>query len=313
MMLNVEKLSKSYGPQKALDEVSFSVSSPQVVGLLGPNGAGKSTLMKLICGYLVPDAGRVEVCGSDTVKQALQARAKIGYLPEHNPLYLDMYVREYLEFVGRIYTDAATVGKRMGEVIEAVGLPSEAHKKIGALSKGYRQRLGLAQALIHNPEILILDESTSGLDPNQLEEIRELVRRIGQEKTVLFSTHIMQEAQAVCGRVLLLNQGRLIADAPTVELTHHLQGKVRVRVEFDREADMEDFRAFAAAREAEVELEAEKNTYGIVCKADGADLRAALFAYAVEKGLSVLTLQREEDDLETVFHKLTHANPAKTK
>ena len=310
MMLNVEKLSKSYGPQKALDEVSFSVTSPQVVGLLGPNGAGKSTLMKLICGYLVPDAGRVEVCGSDTVKQALRARAKIGYLPEHNPLYLDMYVREYLEFVGRIYTDSATVSKRMGEVIEAVGLQPEAHKKIGALSKGYRQRLGLAQALIHNPEILILDESTSGLDPNQLEEIRELVRCIGKEKTVLFSTHIMQEAQAVCSRVLLLNKGHLIADAPTVELTRHLQGKVRVRVEFDREADMEDFRAFAAARNAEVERENEKNTYGIVCDADGTDIRAALFAYAVEKGLSVLTLQREEDDLETVFHKLTHENSA---
>ena len=253
MMLNVEKLSKSYGPQKALDEVSFSVASPQVVGLLGPNGAGKSTLMKLICGYLVPDAGRVEVCGSDTVKQALQARAKIGYLPEHNPLYLDMYVREYLEFVGRIYTDFTTVSKRMREVIEAVGLQPEAHKKIGALSKGYRQRLGLAQALIHNPEILILDESTSGLDPNQLEEIRELVRRIGQEKTVLFSTHIMQEAQAVCSRVLLLNQGHLIADAPTVELTRHLQGKVRIRVEFDREVEGDDFRAFAAARGDEVE------------------------------------------------------------
>ncbi|MDE6631229.1 MAG: ATP-binding cassette domain-containing protein [Bacteroidales bacterium] len=312
MMLNVEKLSKSYGPQKALDEVSFSVSSPQVVGLLGPNGAGKSTLMKLICGYLVPDAGRVEVCGSDTVKQALQARAKIGYLPEHNPLYLDMYVREYLEFVGRIYTDAATVGKRMREVIGAVGLQPEAHKKIGALSKGYRQRLGLAQALIHNPEILILDESTSGLDPNQLEEIRELVRCIGKEKTVLFSTHIMQEAQAVCSRVLLLNQGRLVADAPTVELTRHLQGKVRIRVEFDRDVDREDFGAFAAARGAEVERENEKNTYGIVYNADGTDLRAALFAYAVEKGLSVLTLQREEDDLETVFHRLTHENPAKS-
>ncbi|MDE5609757.1 MAG: ATP-binding cassette domain-containing protein [Bacteroidales bacterium] len=313
MMLNVEKLSKSYGPQKALDEVSFSVTSPQVVGLLGPNGAGKSTLMKLICGYLVPDAGRVEVCGSDTVKQALQARAKIGYLPEHNPLYLDMYVREYLEFVGRIYTDFTTVSKRMREVIEAVGLQPEAHKKIGALSKGYRQRLGLAQALIHNPEILILDESTSGLDPNQLEEIRELVRRIGQEKTVLFSTHIMQEAQAVCSRVLLLNQGHLIADAPTVELTRHLQGKVRICVEFDREVDGDDFRAFAAARGAEVERENEKNTYGIVCNADGTDIRAALFFYAVEKGLSVLTLQREEDDLETVFHKLTHENPAKSK
>lgn len=311
MMLNVERLSKSYGPQKALDEVSFSVASPQVVGLLGPNGAGKSTLMKLICGYLVPDAGRVEVCGSDTVKQALRARAKIGYLPEHNPLYLDMYVREYLEFVGCIYTDAATVSKRMREVIEAVGLQPEAHKKIGALSKGYRQRLGLAQALIHNPEILILDESTSGLDPNQLEEIRELVRNIGKEKTVLFSTHIMQEAQAVCSRVLLLNQGHLIADAPTVELTRHLQGKIRIRVEFDKEADMEDFRAFAAAHHAEVERGDEKNTYGIVCNVNGADLRAGIFAYAVEKGLSVLTLQREEDGLETVFHRLTHENSVK--
>lgn len=218
MLLQVEKISKFYGAQKALDEVSFCVQDAQVVGLLGPNGAGKSTLMKIICCYLPPDSGSVSVCGMDTLKHSLQVRRRIGYLSEHNPLYPDMYVREYLDFIGGIHLDARKVAERREEVIALTGLGREAHKKAGQLSKGYRQRLGLAAAIIHEPDVLILDEPTSGLDPNQLEEIRALVREIGKQKIVLFSTHIMQEVQAVCKRVLLLNQGRLAADAPIEEL-----------------------------------------------------------------------------------------------
>ena len=218
MSLQVEKVSKFYGTQKALDEVSFSVEDAQVVGLLGPNGAGKSTLMKIICCYLPSDAGRVSVCGLDTLGQSLQVRRHIGYLSEHNPLYPDMYVREYLDFIGGIHLEARKVPARREEVIALTGLGRESHKKAGQLSKGYRQRLGLAAALIHEPDILILDEPTSGLDPNQLEEIRALVRQIGRKKIVILSTHIMQEVQAVCDRVLLLNHGKLVADAPIGEL-----------------------------------------------------------------------------------------------
>lgn len=301
MSLLVENLSKVYAGQKALDSVSFSIDGPQVAGLLGPNGAGKSTLMKIACCYLAPSSGRVEVCGFDTVGDSLEARSRIGYLPEHNPLYLDMYVKEYLDFVGEIYKGKGNVAARRDEVIERVGLGPESRKKIGALSKGYRQRLGIAQALIHDPDVLVLDEPTSGLDPNQLEEIRALVRDIGTRKIVIFSTHIMQEAQAVCGRVLLLDKGKLVADAPTDRLMRQLQGKARILVEFDQAVPAE-------------ELEALPGVSGVVRGGDSrfevltdasVDLRGALFRYAVEKGVAVLTLQKEEFSLESVFHRLT--------
>ena len=306
MSLRVEDISKSYGTQKVLDNVSFSVQGAQVVGLLGPNGAGKSTLMKIICCCLMPDSGKVSVCGLDTMNRSLQVRRRIGYLSEHNPLYQDMYVREYLDFVGKIYMDARTTAKRREEVISLTGLGREAHKKAGQLSKGYRQRLGLAAALIHRPDVLIMDEPTTGLDPNQLEEIRALVRRLGEEKIVFFSTHVMQEVQAVCERVLLLNRGRLVADAPMGDLMRDLHGNVQVKVEFDKNVELARLEAIDGVSQA-------SNVQGNVYHLSGAgktDLRPALFDFAVRNGLSVLTLQQEEVDLETVFHRLTQTgNP----
>ncbi|MCM1532057.1 MAG: ATP-binding cassette domain-containing protein [Bacteroides sp.] len=301
MLLQVDEVSRFYGAQKALNEVSFRVENAQVVGLLGPNGAGKSTLMKIICCYLPQTSGSVSVCGLDTQRQSLQVRRKIGYLSEHNPLYLDMYVREYLDFAGGIYMDAKMVARRREEVISLTGLGRESHKKAGQLSKGYRQRLGLAAALIHEPDVLVLDEPTSGLDPNQLEEIRALVREIGREKIVIFSTHIMQEVQAVCDRVLLLNRGQLVADAPTNELASRMNGNTPVRVEFDKGVDLSRLQAIEGVTEA---VFLQENTYRL-WSSPQVDLRPAVFAFAVNNGLSVLTLQREEMNLESVFHRLT--------
>ena len=216
-IITVSNLSKLYGAQKALDSVSFTIDTPGVVGLLGPNGAGKSTLMKILCGYLSPTSGEAAVCGFDTCTQSMQVKRRVGYLPEHNPLYEEMYVREYLAFTGELY-GLDRLKERVESVLEQVGFGSESHKMIGALSKGYRQRVGVAQALLPEPEVLILDEPTTGLDPNQLEDIRALIRQLGQEKTLILSTHIMQEAQAVCERIILLDKGRCVADAPTAEL-----------------------------------------------------------------------------------------------
>lgn len=302
MSLQVDNLTKVYGIQKALDGVTFSVKDAQVAGLLGPNGAGKSTLMKIVCGYMASTAGTAKVCGLDVREHSLETRAKIGYLPEHNPLYLDMYVREYLDFVGRIYMPAKEVGKRREEVLEQTGLVPEAHKKIKALSKGYRQRLGLAQALIHDPEVLILDEPTSGLDPNQLEEVRALIRDIGRRKTVILSTHIMQEAEAVCDRVLLLDHGRLVADSPTKDLRFFLHGQVLVKVEFNAEVAQSEL---AALEGVEAVRALPGCRYELSSRAE-VDLRPLLFRLAVEKGLEVLTLQQEERSLESVFHQLTN-------
>lgn len=212
MFLKVSNLTKYYGNNVALDNVSFDIGENSVIGLLGPNGAGKSTLMKIICCYLQSSAGSVEVCGYDTVKRAIDVKRRIGYLPEHNPLYLEMYVREYLQFVAEIYMPYKEAVKRTEEVIETVGLSGEANKKAIELSKGYRQRLGIAQAIINNPEILILDEPTSGLDPLQLDEIRHLIQQIGREKIVILSTHIMQEVEAICNRVIILNKGHKVGD-----------------------------------------------------------------------------------------------------
>lgn len=302
MSLQVDNLTKVYGIQKALDGVTFSVKDAQVAGLLGPNGAGKSTLMKIVCGYMAPTAGTAKVCGLDVREHSLETRAKIGYLPEHNPLYLDMYVREYLDFVGRIYMPAKEVGRRREEVLEQTGLVPEAHKKMKALSKGYRQRLGLAQALIHDPEVLILDEPTSGLDPNQLEEVRALIRDIGRRKTVILSTHIMQEAEAVCDRVLLLDHGRLVADSPTKDLRFFLHGQVLVKVEFNAEVAQSEL---AALEGVEAVRALPGCRYELSSRAE-VDLRPLLFRLAVEKGLEVLTLQQEERSLESVFHQLTN-------
>ena len=220
MSIQVQNLTKIYGEQRAVNDITFDVNPGEIVGFLGPNGAGKSTTMKIATGYLPATSGTVSVCGFDVQKKPMDVRRNIGYLPEHNPLYLDMYVKEFLEFVGSLYKiKGKALANRITEVIDLVGLTLEQKKKIGQLSKGYRQRVGLAQALIHNPPVLILDEPTTGLDPNQLAEIRQVIRTIGKEKTVIFSTHIMQEVEAICDRVVIINKGNIVAD----NLLHDLQ------------------------------------------------------------------------------------------
>ena len=218
MSIKVNNITKIYGRQKALDNVSFTINAGEIVGLVGPNGAGKSTMMKIITCYLPQTSGNALVCGFDVVEHSIEVRRKVGYLPEHNPLYLDMYVKEYLEFISGIHKLGSNSKKRIAEMIDITGLEVERKKKIGALSKGYRQRVGLAQALIHNPEVLVLDEPTSGLDPNQIIEIRNLIKKIGKEKTVLFSTHIMQEVEAICDKVIVIDNGKIVANKTTVEM-----------------------------------------------------------------------------------------------
>ena len=218
-MLKVQNLTKIYGSQKAVNDISFEAKAGEIVGFLGPNGAGKSTTMKIATCYLTATSGNVEVCNYDVQKNPLEVRQNIGYLPEHNPLYLDMYVKEFLEFIGGIYgLKGQSLQKRISDVIELFGLTLEYKKKIGQLSKGYRQRVGLAQALIHDPKVLILDEPTTGLDPNQLAEIRQVIRNIGKEKTVIFSTHILQEVEAICDRVVIINHGIIVKDCPIIEM-----------------------------------------------------------------------------------------------
>ncbi len=233
MSIIVENITKKYGEQKALDNVSFKVNAGEIVGLLGPNGAGKSTMMKIITCFIPPNDGLVTVNGNDIYEQSLEVRKRVGYLPENNPLYLDLYVKEYLEFVAGIYK-IENKKDRVEEMIKLTGLEIERKKKIGALSKGYRQRVGLAQALIHNPDVLILDEPTSGLDPNQLAEIRNLIIEIGKEKTVMLSTHIMQEVEAMCDRVIIIDKGKIVADDSTKELSKRSIGSTTLLVEFNK-------------------------------------------------------------------------------
>ncbi|MFN4145354.1 MAG: ATP-binding cassette domain-containing protein [Runella sp.] len=219
MSIRIHHLTKIYGQQKALNNISFEANPGEIVGFLGPNGAGKSTTMKIITGYISATEGWAEVCGIKVTPQSLDTRRQIGYLPEHNPLYLDMYVKEFLGFVGKLHSIKSTqLRARIAEIVEMCGLQLEQHKKIGQLSKGYRQRVGLAQALLHNPPVLILDEATTGLDPNQIVEIRHLIKQVGQQKTVLFSTHIMQEVEAICDRVIIINRGELVANSTLDEL-----------------------------------------------------------------------------------------------
>ncbi len=218
MSIEVKEVSKIYGSQKALDTVSFSIQKGEIVGFLGPNGAGKSTMMKIITCFLPQSSGSVKVCGFDVSEDPMEVKKRVGYLPEHNPLYLDMYVKEYLGFIAGLHKIEGKK-ERVAEIIEQVGLQVEQHKLIGALSKGYRQRVGLAQALIHDPEVLILDEPTTGLDPNQIEEIRNLIKKVGKSKTVMMSTHIMQEVEAVCDRVIIVNKGNLVADDSSGEIS----------------------------------------------------------------------------------------------
>jgi len=301
MSIEVRKVVKLYGEQRALDDVSFNIKPGEIVGLLGPNGAGKSTLMKIITCFIPPTDGEVSVCGHDIFEESLHVREKVGYLPEHNPLYLEMYVRENLEFIAGIHKIKGNTRGRVAEMIELTGLTLEQKKKIGALSKGYRQRVGLAQALIHDPEVLILDEPTSGLDPNQIHEIRNLIRSIGATKTVMLSTHIMQEVEAICDRAIIIHKGKIVADDATKNLAGSVRNRNRITVEFGGKITGEDLKRIGGISIIEHK---NQNTWEIETGADR-DIREDLFSLAVSKGTSILSMNKEELRLEEVFQILT--------
>lgn len=298
MSIEVKNLFKYYGEQAAVKDISFNVNSGEIVGFLGPNGAGKSTTMKIITGFIPSSSGEVNVCGMPVDVDSLNTRQIIGYLPEHNPLYLDMYVREYLEFVGKIYK-VKNIKDRVSEMIKSVGLEVEQNKLIGALSKGYRQRVGLAAAIIHDPQVLILDEPTSGLDPNQLVEIRELIKTIGKEKTVMLSTHIMQEVEAICNRVVIINKGVIVADDSAYDLQHDTTVQT-VYVEFEGDVTKAALSKIQHIRK----VEQVKNGW-LLETTDSVDLRKVIAQHANKNNWLTLTLKTEEKTLEEVFKELT--------
>ncbi len=298
MSIEVKNLVKYYGEQAAVKDITFNVKKGEIVGFLGPNGAGKSTTMKIITGYIPSTSGEVTVCGLPVSMENLASRKKIGYLPENNPLYLDMYVKEYLNFVGKIYKVPNLKG-RVAEMINSVGLEVEQNKKIGALSKGYRQRVGLAQAIIHDPEVLILDEPTSGLDPNQLADIRKLIRSIGKEKTVMLSTHIMQEVEAICDRIVIISKGEIVADDKAADLQFNTQIQT-VYAEFEGNVSRNQLQKIAEVSK----VEKFEDGWLLESKVD-ADLRKVIARFAQKNDLLVLTLRKEEESLEAVFKRLT--------
>lgn len=297
MSIEVNNISKSYGAQKALENISFSIKKGEIVGFLGPNGAGKSTLMKILTTYIAADEGSASVNGFDVNSQSKAVQQSIGYLPEHNPLYLDLYVREYLAFNADVYKVA---NSRIEEVIQLTGLATQSHKKIGQLSKGYRQRVGLATALLHNPDVLILDEPTTGLDPNQLVEIRNVIKNVGKDKTVFLSTHIMQEVEAICDRVIIINNGKIVADKKLDKLISTEKEQV-IEVEFDYKVEQQII--------AKIEnLTSFKNTHDMIWEltfnADK-DMRPTVFDFANANGLKTLQLNQKNKNLEAVFREIT--------
>ena len=301
-MVEIQHLTKTYGTQNAVDNISFSAGKGEIVGFLGPNGAGKSTTMKIATGYLPPTAGTVRVAGYDVLTDSLAVRRHVGYLPEHNPLYLDMYVHEYLEFIGSVHgLRGSNLRNRVAELVGRVGLSREQNKQIGALSKGYRQRVGLAQALIHDPDVLILDEPTTGLDPNQILEIRQLIREVGEDKTVIFSTHILPEVTALCSRVLIISRGKLVADSPVAELAARAAGETVVRAEFEGPVDMAMLAKLPHVRH----VEAAPDGAVLLRTAPGTDVRAAVSRRAGQEGWILLGLRQEQQSLEAVFGELT--------
>jgi len=301
MSIKVNNITKVYGNQKALDGVSFKIDAGEIVGLVGPNGAGKSTMMKIITCYLPQTSGEATVCGFDVESQSIEVRKKVGYLPEHNPLYLDMYVLEYLEFIAGIHKLGNKTKERVAEMIDITGLEIEKKKKIGALSKGYRQRVGLAQALIHDPEVLILDEPTSGLDPNQIVDIRNLIKKVGKEKTVLFSTHIMQEVEAVCDKVIVIDYGKIVANKTTVEMHQNNTNIQVISIEFDSNINKNIFSEVPGILNA---VCIKGNLWNIKAATDK-DIRPELFKLAVKHNITVLSMNIEEQSLEETFHQLT--------
>lgn len=301
MSIKVNNVSKNYGKQKALNGLSFEVAKGEILGFLGPNGAGKSTMMKILTTFIPPTEGTAEVCGFDVREQSMEVRKNVGYLPEHNPLYLDMYVKEYLSFIAGLH-QLQQKDKRVSEMIGLTGLGLEQHKKIGALSKGYRQRVGLAQALIHDPKVLILDEPTSGLDPNQLADIRALIKKIGKEKTLMFSTHIMQEVEAVCDRVIIINQGKIVADEKADMIGRIGKNTATITVEFDKEISAKLLQSIEGVERVE---NLGKMQWEFFSKNATDDIRPAIFNFAVQHHLTVLTINRTEKKLEEIFQLLT--------
>ncbi len=307
MSISVSSLTKIYGTQTAVNHISFELKKGEIVGFLGPNGAGKSTTMKMITGYLPPTEGTATVCGFDIQQSPMEVRKRLGYLPEANPLYFDMYVREYLEFSASIHKLGKETKSRVEEMISLTGLTKEAHKKIGALSKGYKQRVGLAQAMLHNPEVLILDEPTSGLDPNQIVEIRELISRIGKEKTVLLSTHIMQEVQAMCSRVIIISNGNIVAD-DTIDRLQQANVQGALIVSFEKELEAGAFNSLKNMKRLE-------NLGGKSWRlyTDKPEvLRKEVMQWALQNDINIRSLQEETQSLEEVFRSLT-TNPSTKK
>jgi len=302
MSIKAENVTKLYGEQKALDNVSFEIQTGHITGFIGPNGAGKSTMMKIITGFIPQTEGQVFINGKNIQDDNIAIRRLIGYLPEHNPLYLDMYIREYLQYTAGYYLPAKDIKKAVENIIVKVGLEREQNKKIGALSKGYRQRVGLAQALIHDPEILILDEPTSGLDPNQIIEIRNLISEVGKDKTVMLSTHIMQEVEAICDSVIIINKGKIVEDDSTENIIKKsADAQNTVLIEFDKKIEKNliiNQKYVAKAKKL-------SDTKWLIQAVNNDDIRKKLFNFAVEKGLSVLSMQKQEKTLEELFREYT--------
>ena len=297
MSIEVQNISKSYGAQKALDNVSFSIKKGEIVGFLGPNGAGKSTLMKILTTYINADEGSAAINGNDVNNAQILVQKSVGYLPEHNPLYLDLYVREYLAFNADVYKVAKS---RIEEVIELTGLTPESHKKIGQLSKGFRQRVGLATALLHNPDVLILDEPTTGLDPNQLVEIRNVIKNVGKDKTVFLSTHIMQEVEAICDRVIIIDHGKIVTDKKLDKLVAEEKEQI-IEVEFDKTIDPNLLANLA-------NIKTYKNTHDnlwLLTFNTEEDMRPKIFDFAHDNGLKTLQISLKSKNLEQIFREKT--------
>lgn len=299
MSIVVSHLSKHFGTQKAVQDVSFQVGKGEILGFLGPNGAGKTTTMRMITGYLAADSGEININDIRVTEENQSIKALIGYLPENNPLYLDMYVREYLSYIARVYK-IKNPAKRIQEVIGMTGLGVESHKLIRTLSKGYRQRVGLAQAILHDPEVLILDEPTSGLDPNQLIEIRQLIRELGKQKTILLSTHIMQEVQALCDRVVIINKGVIVGDGNIHMLSQNLSKAYRVDVTFSRTVNENTLREILGYVSHE-----KTSTLNYTITGAENTLNEAIFDFAVSKNLKILEMTTQQESVEDIFQKLT--------
>jgi ABC-2 type transport system ATP-binding protein len=298
MSIQVEQLTKVYDAQKALDSISFSVKPGEILGFLGPNGAGKSTTMKILTGYIPQSSGKASVCGFDVAEQSIDVRRHIGYLPELNPLYTDMYIKEYLLFAAELQGVKSHAQKKVDEMIERVGLIPERSKKIGQLSKGFKQRVGLAQAMIHNPKVLILDEPTTGLDPNQVVEIRALIKEIGKDKTVILSTHIMQEVESMCNRVVIINKGRIVADDVIGKLKQGLSGDMQITIELKQQISADLLKKIQGVKE----VKQQGKKYLLRCEGD---LREQISVAAASNGWILLSMSAEGESLEKVFQNLT--------